>query len=635
MDYRKCAEEIYNLVGKRENLVSAAHCATRLRLVTNDNSKVDMKKLENVDGVKGVFSSNGQLQIILGTGTVNKVYEEFLSVSGMTAATKADVKAAAAAKQPLPFRMVKALGDVFVPILPAIVAAGLMMGLLEGMTKIWPDMANSGTYQIFHLFSNAAFVFLPILVAVSAARVFGGNIFLGAVIGMIMVHTDLVNAWSVAGMIEAGQTIPQADVWFGLYKINMTGYQGHVIPVIIAVWFMSFIEKKFHKLVPEMIDLFVTPLATVLITGYLTLTIFGPVFSTLEEWVLTGIQWVITIPFGIGAAIAGAVYPLTVVCGIHHMYNTVEIGMISNTGLNKWMPIASSANFAQGSACFAVALKTKDKKFKSMALPSSLSAFLGITEPAIFGVNLRLMKPLICGMIGGAVGAAVGSTMGIGATAYGVTGLFGFLITTKFMWQYAVMLVVSFVVSFTLSWITYKDKPKEEEVEATATETKTVETTPALPEITCEKGKVYAPIKGNVIPSAKIPDETFAAGVLGEGVGIEPVLGVVYAPFDGEISSTTDTKHAIGISSPDGMELLIHVGVNTVAMEGDGFELFCAEGDSVKAGQKLMTFDIDKIKAAGYSTTTAVLVTNSDDYAGLTINEGACEPLDCVITMQE
>ena len=274
MDYRKCAEEIYQYVGKRENLVSAAHCATRLRLVTNDNSKVDIKKLEDVDGVKGVFSSNGQLQIILGTGVVNKVYDEFLSISGMTAATKADVKAAAAAKQPLPFRMVKALGDVFVPILPAIVAAGLMMGLLEGLTKIWPDMANTGTYQIFHLFSNAAFVFLPILVAVSAARVFGGNIFLGAVIGMIMVHTDLVNAWSVSGMVEAGQTIPQADVWFGLYKINMTGYQGHVIPVIIAVWFMCFIEKKLHKIVPEMIDLFVTPLVTVLVTGYLTLTVF-------------------------------------------------------------------------------------------------------------------------------------------------------------------------------------------------------------------------------------------------------------------------------------------------------------------------------------------------------------------------
>ena len=632
MDYRKCAQEIYDLVGKRENLISAAHCATRLRLVTADNSKVNIKKLENVDGVKGVFSSNGQLQIILGTGTVNKVYDEFLSISGMTAATKADVKAAAAKKQPLPFRMVKALGDVFVPILPAIVAAGLIMGLLEGMTKIWPDMANSGTYQIFHLFSNAAFVFLPILVAVSAARVFGGNIFLGAVIGMIMVHTDLVNAWSVAGMLEAGQQIPQADVWFGLYKINLTGYQGHVIPVIIAVWFMSFIEKRLHKIVPEMIDLFVTPLVTVLVTGYLTLTIFGPVFAQLEEWVLIGVQWVITIPWGIGAAIAGAIYPLTVVCGIHHMYNTVEIGMISNTGLNTWMPIASSANFAQGGACFAVALKTKDKKFKSMALPSSFSAFLGITEPAIFGVNLRLLKPLICGMIGGAVGAAVGSMFGIGATAYGVTGLFGFLITTKFVWQYAIMLAVSFAISFTLSWITHKDKPREDEAEATA-EADAEE--PALPAITCEKGRVYAPIKGNVIPSANIPDETFAAGVLGEGVGIEPELGVVYAPFDGEISSTTDTKHAIGISSPDGMELLIHVGVNTVAMEGDGFELFCAEGDTVKAGQKLMTFSIDKIKAAGYSTTTAVLVTNSDDYAGLEIKEGACEPLDCVISIKE
>ena len=589
-----------------------------------------MKKLEDVDGVKGVFSSNGQLQIILGTGTVNKVYDEFLSISGMTAATKADVKAAAAAKQPLPFRMIKALGDVFVPILPAIVAAGLMMGLLEGLTKIWPDMANSGTYQIFHLFSNAAFVFLPILVAVSAARVFGGNIFLGAVIGMIMVHTDLVNAWSVAGMIESGQSIPQADVWFGLYKINMTGYQGHVIPVIIAVWFMCFIEKKLHKLVPEMIDLFVTPLVTVLVTGYLTLTIFGPILSTGEEWVLQGIQWVITIPYGIGAALAGAIYPLTVVCGIHHMYNTVEIGMISNTGLNTWMPIASSANFAQGAACFAVALKTKDKKFKSLALPSSLSAFLGITEPAIFGVNLRLLKPLICGMIGGAVGAAVGSMLGIGATVYGVTGLFGFLITTNFIWQYAIMLAVSFVVAFVLSWIMHKDKPKEN-AEAAA-DSKESEKEENLPAITCEKGKVYAPIKGNVIPSAKIPDETFAAGVLGEGVGIEPALGVVYAPFDGEISSTTETKHAVGISSPDGMELLIHVGINTVAMKGDSFELFCAEGDKVKAGQKLMTFDIEKIKKAGYSTTTAVLVTNSDDYSGLDIKEGACEPLDCVIT---
>ncbi len=617
MDYRKCAQEIYDLVGKRENLVSAAHCATRLRLVTNDNSKVDMEKLENVDGVKGVFSSNGQLQIIIGTGTVNKVYDEFLSISGMTAATKADVKAAAAAKQPLPFRMIKALGDVFVPILPAIVAAGLLMGLLNGLKLINEDLADSSIVKFLDLFSSAAFTCLPILVAISAARVFGGNIFLGGVIGIIMVHPSLMSAWDVAG----ADTIPQIDAWFGLYKVNLVGYQGHVIPVIISVWFMCFLEKRLHKIVPEMIDLFVTPLVTVLVTGYLTLTIFGPVLSTVENWVIDGIKWVITIPYGIGAAIAGAVYPLTVVAGVHHMYTTIEAGMGKK---NTWMPIASSANFAQGAACLAVALKTKDKKLKSLALPSSLSAFMGITEPAIFGVNLRLIKPLICGMIGGAVGAAVGSMFGISATAYGVTGLFGFLTTTEFVVQYAVMLAVSFAIAFTLSFIMHKDKKKD----APAAE----EELPALPEIACESGKVYAPIKGNVIPSAQIPDETFAAGVLGEGVGIEPTLGIVYAPFDGEISSTTDTKHAIGISSPDGMELLIHVGVNTVAMNGDGFELLCAEGDQVKAGQILMKFDIDKIKAAGYSTTTAVLVTNSDDYAGLDITEGACNPLDCVVT---
>lgn len=290
------------------------------------------------------------------------------------------------------------------------------MGILNGLVLIWPDLEQSSTYEILSLFSNAAFTFLPIIVAVSAARVFGGNIFLGAVIGMIMVHPSLLNAWNVASEIAAGHAIPTADVWFGLYKINMTGYQGHVIPVIIAVWFMCFLEKRLHKIVPGMIDLFVTPLVTVLVTGYLTLSIFGPVFSILEEWVLIGIQWIITIPYGIGAAIAGAVYPLTVVCGIHHMYNTVEARMLSVPGgYNTWMPIASSANFAQGAACFAVALKSKDKKFKSLAMPSSFSAFLGITEPAIFGVNLRLMKPLICGMIGGAVGAAIGSTLDIGA----------------------------------------------------------------------------------------------------------------------------------------------------------------------------------------------------------------------------
>ena len=636
MDYAKCAKEIFDTVGGRSNLVSAAHCATRLRLVTVDNSKIDMKKLENIDGVKGVFSNNGQLQLIIGTGTVNKVYDEFLKVSGMTAATKEEVKAAAAAKQPVFKRMIKALGDVFVPILPAIVASGLMMGLVEALGKAMPAFAGSDWYGILDLFANTAFTFLPILIAVSAARVFGGNIFLGAVIGMIMIHPNLINAWSVASMDAAD--IP---VWHLLgFSIRQVGYQGHVIPVIIAVWIMCKLENWLHKHVPEMIDLFVTPLCTVLITGFLTIGLIGPVFSTAETYVLEFASWIITVGHGIGAMIMGAIYPITVVCGIHHMYNVIEAGMLASDGVNIWMPIASAANFAQGAACLAVGLKARNYKTKSISIPSALSAALGITEPAIFGVNLRFMKPLVCGMAGGAVGALLGSIFHIGATSYGVTGIPGFLTTLDYSAQYAIMLAVSFAVAFALTWFTWKEDPEDAKVTAAKTDdapaaepTATKET---AEEVTVDgtAKKLYAPIQGTIVPRNEIPDDTFAAGVLGDGVGIDPEEGVVVAPFDGEISSVTDTKHAIGITGPADMEVLIHVGVDTVNMKGDGFELLVEEGQKVKAGQKLMTFDIAKIKAAGYSPVAAVLLTNSDDYPEFkVVKTGKTQRLEEVFTV--
>lgn len=636
MDYAKCAKEIFDTVGGRSNLVSAAHCATRLRLVTVDNSKIDMKKLENIDGVKGVFSNNGQLQLIIGTGTVNKVYDEFLKVSGMTAATKEEVKAAAAAKQPVFKRMIKALGDVFVPILPAIVASGLMMGLVEALGKAMPAFAGSDWYGILDLFANTAFTFLPILIAVSAARVFGGNIFLGAVIGMIMIHPNLINAWSVASM-----DVADIPVWhlFG-FSIRQVGYQGHVIPVIIAVWIMCKLENWLHKHVPEMIDLFVTPLCTVLITGFLTIGLIGPVFSTAETYVLEFASWIITVGHGIGAMIMGAIYPLTVVCGIHHMYNVIEAGMLASDGLNIWMPIASAANFAQGAACLAVGLKARNYKTKSISIPSALSAALGITEPAIFGVNLRFMKPLVCGMAGGAVGALLGSIFHIGATSYGVTGIPGFLTTLDYSAQYAIMLAVSFAVSFALTWFTWKEDPEDAKVtvaktdDAPAAEPTATEETAEEVTVDGTAKKLYAPIQGTIVPRNEIPDDTFAAGVLGDGVGIDPEEGVVVAPFDGEISSVTDTKHAIGITGPADMEVLIHVGVDTVNMKGDGFELLVEEGQKVKAGQKLMTFDIAKIKAAGYSPVAAVLLTNSDDYPEFkVVKTGKTKRLEEVFTV--
>ncbi|HCW23530.1 MAG TPA: PTS beta-glucoside transporter subunit EIIBCA, partial [Lachnospiraceae bacterium] len=332
LDYHKCAQEIVNNIGGRENVAQAAHCATRLRLVIKDNDKINKEALDNIEGVKGMFESNGQLQLIIGTGTVNKVYDEFLAITGMTAATKDDVKKAAAAKQPVWKQMLKTLGDVFVPILPAIVASGLMMGIVEALGKAIPSFSSSDWYGFLDLISNTAFAYLPVLVAISAARVFGGNIFLGAVVGLAMVHSALANAWS-AGSADMvfdvwylfGPNAPKLGSWV-IGQVQQKGYQGHVIPVIIAVFIMSKLEAWLHKHIPEMIDLFVVPLCTIFVTLFITFTFIGPIFSQLETWVLTGAEWLVQNP--IGACAMGALYPWTVVMGLHHMYNIIEAGML-------------------------------------------------------------------------------------------------------------------------------------------------------------------------------------------------------------------------------------------------------------------------------------------------------------------
>ncbi len=615
LDYRKCAQEISDNIGGGANVVSAAHCATRLRLVIADNGKVNKAALEEIDGVKGMFESNGQLQLIIGTGTVNKVFDEFIAITGVAAGTKDDVKAAAAAKAPIWRQALKTVGDVFVPILPAIVASGLMMGLVEALAKI-PGLGfgESDWFAFLDTVANTAFAYLPVIVAVSAARVFGGNLFLGAVIGLLMIHSAFLNGWNVANTdaINAffGVTdgvIPRWHLIGNIVTIQRSGYQGHVIPVIIAVWIMSVIEKWLHKHVPEMIDLFVTPLCTVLATAFLTLWIVGPVFSTLETYVLAGAKILVRNP--IGSGVMGAIYPWTVVMGLHHMYNVIEAGMLAETGLNTWMPIASAANFAQFGACLAVGLKVKNQKTKSVAIPSSMSAALGITEPAIFGVNMRFFKPFIAGMVGGAVGALIAAFMGFGATAYGVTGIPGYL-TVSNPAMYTIVLLIAGGIAFAGTWVFWKEEEKKKAPAAPAVEIKVPENTV----ISCSAGTVKAPAMGAVIAREDIEDETFASGVLGDGVGIKPAAGYVVAPFDGEITSVADSKHAIGIASPSGMELLIHVGVDTVAMNGDGFDPQVAEGDQVKAGQLLLNFDIDKIKAANHPDTVVVLLTNADDY---------------------
>ena len=624
MDYGKTAKEILEKVGGSKNIVSAAHCATRLRLVIADNNKADKGALENIEGVKGVFEASGQLQIILGTGTVNKVFDQFIAIAGITASTKAEAKEAAAKQQNVFMRAIKLLGDIFVPIIPAIVASGFLMGIMNSLDFMinngFINMDTSSSIYVFaSLFSNTAYTFLQILIAFSAAKAFGANPYLGAVIGMIMINPSLQNAYTVAtdGVLQT------QSVFFGLYDIDMVGYQGHVIPVVIAVWLLSVIEKKLHKVVPEVLDLFVTPLVSVFVTGYLTLAIIGPIFVWAENAILNAIQWMLTLPFGIGSLIMGALYAPTVVTGIHQMYTAIDIGQIAQYGVTYWLPLASAANIAQGAAALAVALKSKDKKVKSLALPSSLSAFMGITEPAIFGVNLRFFKPFIAGCIGGGCGALYASIVHLGAKGTGVTGIFGILLCLDEPVQYFIEMVIAVGVAFVISFLLYKD---QRPVPAAETGSQTGETGEERKEIAGEISDkeageevkeeiLVSPVKGKVVPLTEVRDETFASEMLGTTVAVEPSEGKITAPCDGQVSNIFETGHAVCLTTKAGGELLIHVGIDTVKLEGKGFTKKVSDGDMVHKGDVLIEADLEIIKAAGYPATTMVILTNPEDFS--------------------
>ena len=627
MDYRKSAAGVLEQIGGKDNIVSAAHCATRLRLVIADNNKCNKQALEEVEGVKGVFEASGQLQIIFGTGVVNKVYDEFIALSGAAAASKEDVKAAAAQKGNPFQRFIKTLGDIFVPIIPAIVASGFLMGIMESLNFLinngYIGMSNENTlFVLANLFSNTAYVFLPVLIGFSGAKVFGANPFLGGVIGMIMVHPNLQNAWTMTGGVEN-----YLDV-FGLWQVPMVGYQGHVISVIIAVFVMCQIEKFLHKHVPAMFDLFVTPLVSVFVTGFLTLTIIGPVFNLVETSIINGIQTLISLPFGIGSLVMGALYAPTVVTGIHHMYTIIDLGQIQEFGCTYWLPLASAANIAQGAAALAVALKTRDQKLKDMALPSSLSAFMGITEPAIFGVNMRFFRPFICACIGGGCGAMFASITELGATGTGVTGIFGILLCLNAPVKYILMFLIAAGVSFVLTWM-FGYKNEKLANGAPAPETAPVEKVT----VTAKDSNpvVLAPLTGKAVTLAETGDETFAAEVLGKGYAIDPTEGKAFAPCAGTVS--TLMGHAIGLECDNGLEILIHIGIDTVQLDGKHYQPHVTEGQHVQAGDLLMEFDIAAINKAGYKTVTPVIVTNSEDYGDISGKLGKIKANDTFITV--
>lgn len=629
--YQASAQQLLTLVGGAENIISAAHCATRLRLVLKDESKANVDEILKVDLVKGQFSNGGQFQIIIGSGTVDEVYKRFIQIGGISESSKSDVKAAAVQKMNPLQRLVKTLSDVFVPLIPALVASGLMMGLNNVLTASGLFVPNQSLVEAYpfladfaamiNTFASAAYAFLPILIGFSDTKMFGGNPYLGAVIGMIMVSGDLLNAYAYGTAVTEG-TIP---VWhiFGL-TIEKVGYQGTVLPVLAASFILVFVEKKLHKHVPEVLDNLLTPLLSVMVTGFLTFTVVGGIMRTAGNLLTDGLLWLHDSLGAIGGMIFGFLYSPLTMTGMHHSLLPVEIQLVAGAG-SFLLGIAACNNVAQGGATICAMLRTKDKKMKSVAATSGVSAMLGITEPAMFGVNLKLKYPFYGAMLGSALGGGYVTLTNVLNSSPGSAGIIGFVcVQPDSMLNFLIGVAISIAAGFGFTYLLSMMKRFNKELEAAAPET-------AIPAIQCKPGEVYAPVSGTVIPSEEIPDETFAAGVLGRGVGIQPVDGIVLAPFDGEISSVTDTHHAVGVTSPDGMELLIHVGVDTVSMNGNGFTCFVQEGQEVKAGDKLIAFDRAKIAAAGHPDVVVVLVTNSDDYENLTIQTGVCKTLDKII----
>lgn len=643
--YVKAAEEILGCIGGKDNIISAAHCATRLRLVLKDESLIDLDALEQVELAKGNFNNGGQFQIILGTGIVNKVYAEFIKMANISESTKEELKQQAAKKANPIQKLLKTLADVFVPILPALVASGLLMGInniltaqgmfVEGKSLVEAFPAIKDFAEMINLFSNAGFTFLPVLIGFSAAKIFGATPILGAVIGAIMIHPDLMNGYSYGQALLDG-TVPYWNI-FGL-SVAKVGYQGTVLPVIASCFCLAVVEKRLRKVIPEMLDNIVTPLLSVLISGALTFLFIGPVMRGVGDAMTNAVMWLFFDLGTVGGLIYGVTYPLLVITGMHHSLVAAETQILANIGTLGGSPtfvVVAAANCAQGAAALAVMVRTKDAKMKSMASASGISSLLGITEPAIFGVNLKLRYPFYGALIGGGIGAAYATLVKVLSVSQGPCGIIGVIcIRPDCMVQFLISMVIAMACAFAATMILGNTIGKEEDGKTGAANKANKTAAPAISEaaatIETEAGCVYAPVQGMAIPHTEIKDATFASGAVGSGVGIVPTKGEVVAPFDGEITMFFDTKHAVGLQSKDGVEILIHVGVNTVELNGRHFTPLKDTGDKVKAGEKLLQFDMSAIKAAGYDITTAVLVSEPEHIE--VVKTGEVKELDKIIT---
>ena len=638
-EYRQTAEAIIAAVGGKENIAAATHCATRLRMVLKDEGKIDKAAINAIPLAKGNFLTAGQFQIILGTGTVNKVTAELLDLTGVKQVSTQEAKDLGAAKGNLLQRFVKTLSDIFVPIIPAIVAGGLLMGLnnvltahdliIKGKSIIDAYPQWAGLASMINTLASAPFVFLPVLIGFSSARIFGGNPFLGAALGMMMVHTDLTSNYNVAEAIAKGE-LRYWDL-FG-HQFAQIGYQGTVLPILVSSWILAKLENYFRRIIPASLDLLLTPLLSLLITGLLTYTIVGPFTRDAGVAFTDAVQWLYNTAGVIGGAVLGALYAPVVITGMHNSFIPVEtqlIADIAKTGGTFIFPIAAMNNISQGAAAFGALISTKDAKLKTVASASGISAVLGITEPAMFGVNLRLRYPFYAALIGTACASAYITLYKTKAVALGAAGIPGIIsIGAQYLTPYIVGMVIAFAVTFSLTLILARSRYNPERLAPVAP-------APVAPATPAEKpapagdadpipAEWVMPLTGNILAASDIPDPAFAANALGASFAIDPTGGdgIVRAPANGSVATIFPTRHAIGLETDNGLEILIHIGIDTVKLSGEGFTVLVKEGERITVGQELVKVDLAAIADKVPSLVTPVIFTAYDEGQTVEIENG-------------
>lgn len=631
--YQADVQTLLRAIGGRENIQAVSHCMTRMRFVLADPAKADTAAIEAIPAVKGTFTQAGQFQVIIGND-VAIFYNEFTACAGIEGVSKDAVKAAAQTNQSLLQRIMGTLGEIFAPIIPALICGGLILGFrniigeinfLGGGTQSLADVSQfwAGMYSFLWLIGEAVFHMLPVGIVWSITKKMGTTQILGIILGLTLVSPQLLNGFSVA--TTAVEDIPVWD--FGFIQIQMIGYQGQVIAAMLAGFVLVYLEKFFKKICPEVVSMIVVPFCSLVPAVLVAHTIVGPIgwqigdaiASVVYAGLTSNVRWLF-------AALFGLLYAPIVMTGLHHMTNAIDSQLVNLYGGTNLWPMIALSNIAQGSAVLAMSvLQKKNERAQQVNIPACISCYLGVTEPALFGVNLKYGFPLVCGMIGSACGAVISIGTGVEAYSIGVGGLPGILsIKPQFWLNFLIAMLVAVAVPFVLTILVGSRK-----LSAADRGLSTAAAEPAAPSVVPDAEEqpqaeppaagaegVTAPLSGRVIPMEEIPDQVFSQGILGEGVGIEPTGNVVVAPADATVCSVIeDSRHAVGLTLDNGAELLIHVGIDTVSMNGDGFQLHVKEGDRVHLGDKLITFDPEKIKAAGHPTTTAFLVTDPGDLA--------------------